>query len=220
MIFIIMNEETTRLKDLIPVPAINIQENSNDMAIAGSGGSISYGTGWGTHSSPTVSQNSANFAHSDMNKATNQKSLGRNSNTATSSPASGSQYDTAIDQLYQKPVTPSPDEVLTGLKYELQNMIKKDKSRAKELVLNNLKQDPHFYGRLGMLGINDDDMMNVNPPQPQTQGTTNEEQQMMERLKILNEMIKAKGKKAETPQSYKDALADTRQKKNDRYFNR
>ena len=219
-----MIEETTKLKDLLPVFPVSvvppIQENSNDMAIAGNTGAVSYGTGWGTHSSPTVSQNSANFAHSDQNKATNQKSIGRNSNTATSTPASASAYDSAIDQLYSKPVTPSPDEVLTGLKYELQNMIKKDKSRAKELVLNNLIQDPHFYGGLKMLGINDDDMMNVNPPQPQTQGTTNEEQQMMERLKILNEMIKAKGKKAETPQSYKDALADTRQKKNDRYFNR
>jgi len=219
-----MTEETTKLKDLLPVfpivPVNQIQENSNDMAIAGNTGAISYGTGWGTHSSPEVSQNSTNFAHSDQNKATNQKSLGRNSNTATSTPASASAYDSTIDQIYSKPVTPSPDEVLTGLKYELQNMIKKDKSRAKELVLNNLKQDPHFYGRLGMLGISDDEMMNINPPQPQTQGTTNEEQQMMERLKIINEMIKTKGKKAETPQSYKDALEDTRKKKNDRYFNR
>jgi hypothetical protein len=184
-----------------------IKENSFDTAQAGSAGAVSYGTGFGTFSSPDVSQNSAAFVGS--------KSLGPNSNTALDAPASGSQLDAAVDQIYSKSVTPSPDEVMTGLKYELAQMIKKDKQRAKEIVLNNLKQDPHYYGKLGMLNINDKEMMKVNPPQGPS-----DQDHLSETVRILNQMIEAKGKKAETPQSFKDALKDTRDRKNARYTNR
>ena len=180
-----------------------IEENDYDMAQAGNAGSIGYGTGYGTFASPNVSQDPASFVGS--------KTLGSHSNTAASAPASASASDAAINQIYSKEVTPSPDEVITGLKYELQNMIKKDKARAKEIVLNNLRQDPHFYGKLGMWNINDKEMMNVNPPQ------STPEDQMNERIKILNQMIEAKGKKAETPQSIKDAIADTKAKKAAKY---
>lgn len=187
-----------------------IQENDFDMARAGTAGAVSYAAGYGTPAGPNVSQDPASFVGS--------KTLGSHSNTAASAPASGSANDAAIDQIYSKEVTPSPDEVITGLKYELQNMIKKDKARAKEIVLNNLKQDPHYYGKLGMWNIDDKEMMKVNPPASDTKTTS--EEQMNERVKLLNQMMEAKTKKAPTPQSIKDALADTKAKKAARYTSR
>lgn len=180
-----------------------IKENDYDMAQAGSAGAISYGTTYGTPFGPNQSQDPSSFV--------NARSLGNHSNTAASAPASGSQYDGVVDKIYSKEITPSPDEVMTGLKYELQNMIKKDKAKAKQIVLNNLQQDPHYYGKLKMLNIDDKEMMNTEP-------VNKSDQQMTERIKLLNQMLEAKGKKAETPQSIKDALADTKAKKNARYL--
>jgi len=179
------------------------KENAFDMGIAGTTGAMDYSAGFGTPASPDVSQDPAEF--------TKSKSLGNHSNTAASAPSSPTDNNAAIDQIYSKEVTPSPDEVITGLKYELQNMIKKDKARAKELVLNNLKQDPHYYGKLGMLNIDDKEMMKVNPTPAE---------QMNERIKLLNQMMEAKTKKTPTPQSIKDALADTKARKVARYTNR
>jgi len=180
-----------------------IKENNFDTAQAGVGGAISYTSGWGTFSSPDVSQDPASFVKS--------RSIGSNSNTVSSSPSSKAEYNQVIDKIYKKKTTPSPDEILTGLKYELQNMIKKDKAKAKEIVLNNIRQDPHYYGKLGMLNIEDDDMMKTNP-MPQSQ-----EDQMNERIRLLNQMIESKVKKVNAPQSIKDALKDTRDRKNKRY---
>lgn len=179
-----------------------IKENDYDVAKAGTTGGVNYAVGWGTHVSPEVSQNSNAFV--------NSKSIGPHSNTAANAPSHSKDRDAEINQIYSKQVTPSPDEVITGLKYELQNMIKKDKGLAKQLVLNNLKKDPHFYGKLGMLGINDKDMMkeSMQPISSDKKSAT---------IQILNQMLEAKGKKPETPQSIKDALKDTRERKNQRY---
>lgn len=179
-----------------------IKENDYDAAQAGYTGAINYAAGWGTPASPNISQNPASFVRS--------KSLGPNSNTAKDIPSDDSQYDGKVDQIYSKKVTPSPDEVMTGLKYELQNMIKKDKGRAKEIVLDNLKKDPHYYGKLGMLNIDDKEMMDMTPPKTSAE-------KVNETIKVLNQMIEAKGKKAETPQAIKDALQDTRIRKVERY---
>lgn len=192
-----------------------IKENSFDMGIAGGAGAVSTSPGWGTFASPAVSQTPGNFATSDNNKA-----LGSHSNTATGTPASSSALDVDVTQIYNKSDTPSPDEVMQGLKYEMQNMIKKDKSRAKEIVLGNLKQDPHYYGKLHMWNIDDKDMMNIQPAnQPKSDGPaiTESEEQMNERIKLLDKMMEAKGKKAETPQSFKDALAETKAKRDAQY---
>ena len=180
------------------------KENAFDMGIAGTTGAMDYSVGFGTPASPNVSQNPAAFS--------GNKALGNHSNTAASAPADASANDAAIDQIYNKEVTPSPDEVITGLKYELHNQIKKDKAKAKSIVLNNLKRDPHFYGKLGMLNINDKDMTKTTPPQ-----TPSEEQQMNERIKVLNQMLEAKGKKAPPPKTFLDALEETRAKKAARY---
>lgn len=174
------------------------------MGIAGTTGAMDYSVGLGTWQSPNNRQDPSSF--------TGKKAIGSHSNTATDAPSSPSDLDKDIEKIYSKPVTPSPDEVMTGMKYELHNMIKQDKAKAKELVIANLKKDPHYYGKLGMLNIDDKNMMKES-----TDDLTKSEKQMMERVKLLNQMLESKGKKAETPQSIKDALAETKAKKSQRY---
>jgi len=180
------------------------KENAFDMGIAGTTGAMDYSTGFGTPASPDVSQNPDEFVKS--------KSLGNHSNTATAAQAHPTDINAAIDQIYSKEVTPSPDEVKAGLDYELHNMIKKDKGKAKELVIANLRKDPHYYGKLNMLNIDDKEMMKESTEKPSVA-----ESQKIETIKLLNQMLEAKSKKAETPQSIKDALAETKAKKAQRY---
>ena len=68
------------------------------------------------------------------------------------------QFDPQVDQLFQKKQTPSPDELMSALQYELGRMVKNDKTIAKETFIKNLKQDPHYYSRLDMLNIDDEKM--------------------------------------------------------------
>ncbi len=68
------------------------------------------------------------------------------------------QFDPQVDKIFKKKDTPSPDEIMSALQYELSNMTKKDKTIAKQIVLKNLKSDPHFYSRLKMLNISDEEM--------------------------------------------------------------
>ena len=116
-------------------------------------GTQNYSTGYGTFSSPDVSQNPASFASNNDNKALNSSS-----NTAKDVPKSGS-LEKDLGAIYSKRETPSPDEIVTGLKYELGQMVKKDKRKAKEIVLQNCKKDPHYYSNGGMLNMTDDQMV-------------------------------------------------------------
>jgi hypothetical protein len=64
----------------------------------------------------------------------------------------------AVDDLFKKKNTPNPDEIMTGLQFELGQMVKKDKTIAKRIVIDNLRKDPQFYSRLGMMNIDDEKM--------------------------------------------------------------
>jgi len=131
----------------------SIQENEFSPAPGGLGSVVSQ-PGIGTFASPEVSQNSANFAHSD-----NNKSVGSHSNTRKENPDSGSMAND-FQAIFCKKDTPSPDEIVAGINYELGQQIKKDKQVAKQAVLTNLKKDPHFYSKLKMLNIDDESMVN------------------------------------------------------------
>lgn len=130
-----------------------IKENEFSGAPGGTAGTSNYQTGYGTFASPDVSQNPGHFEHSDNNKAVNQ-----NSNTAKATPKGGSQTKD-INAIYSKKNTPSVDEIVTGIKYELGQQIKKNKQEAKQCVLDNLKKDPQFYSNLKMLNIDDKSMV-------------------------------------------------------------
>jgi hypothetical protein len=135
-----------------------IKENEFFPAPGGTAGGISYQPGsWaGTAASAEVSQNPHDFQHADDNKAVNQSD-----NLLKNNPESGSMAS-KVDSLYadtsQAPIT--PDEVVTGIKYELGQQIKKDKRKAKEEVAKNLKTNHKFYSSLAMLNVTDRDMVN------------------------------------------------------------
>lgn len=177
-----------------------LKENGFDTGIAGNSGTLNYSVGYGTPASPNISQNPEAF--------NNDKMIGSHGNT-TKKAANPEDIDVKINQLYNKEITPSPDDVMTGLKYELQNMIKKDKGLAKQIVLDNLLKNPKHYSELHMLGIEDKDLENM----PMNENISKKEEQYQETVKLLKQMLEAKGKKAETPQSFKDAIADTKAKK-------
>jgi hypothetical protein len=169
---------------------IAVKENEFFGAPGGSGGAVNYQTPVGTAFGPYQTQNPNQFAHSDLNKSVNQMS-----NTTKEMPSSGS-IENNLDAIYAKKDTPSPDEVITGIKYELGQQIKKDKRKAKENVLANLRKDPHYYGKLKMLNIDDKSMvdnMSENIKNPITHGkfTPNIE----ETKKIFSELAKSKDTK-------------------------
>ena len=101
------------------------------------------------------------------------------------------EFDPQVDQLFQgKKQTPSPDEIMSALQYELGNMVKKDKVIAKQTVLKNMKNDPHYYSRLDMLNIDDKKMKVTEDTFSKTKA-------------VLDEMIESKRKSvgvANTPE--------------------
>lgn len=104
------------------------------------------------------------------------------------------ELDPHVDQIFKKKDTPTPDEVMSAIQYELGNMVKKDKFIAKQTVLKNMKTDPHYYSRLDMLNI-DDKKMKV---------TEKVEETTISKTKaVLDEMISQQQKKvaiANTPE--------------------
>ena len=162
----------------------NIKENSFEAGVSGKSGTLNYASGYGTPAGGSISQDPNHFAASDVpstgsiqptppDRTSPEKAMaGRKSSTgALISPAAMSDkqdsdkplnpknsYDNQVNQIFQKKNTPSTDEIMTGLQYELSNMVKKDKTIAKQMVLKNLKQDPQYYSRLKMLNIDDETM--------------------------------------------------------------
>lgn len=127
-----------------------VKENEFFGAPGGTSGTVNYQAGYGTHSSPDVSQDPSHFQSG--------KSVDHHSNTVKDVPDTGS-MEKDLGAIYAKKDTPTPDEVVTGIKYEMGQQIKKDKVTAKQEVLKNLRKDPHYYGKLKMLNIDDESMV-------------------------------------------------------------
>jgi len=51
----------------------------------------------------------------------------------------------------------TPDEVITGIDYEMKKLVLKDKEVAKQIVVKNLKKDPKYYSKLHMMDIEPDE---------------------------------------------------------------
>lgn len=130
-----------------------IKENNFEPGVGGATGTANYQAPYGTHASPEVSQNPAHFDSSNRNKA-----LGNTGNTRKNGPGTDT-TNADLNAIYAKRETPTPDEVVAGIKHEMGQQIKKDKAMAKKAVLDNLKKDPKFYSGLKMLNITDDDMV-------------------------------------------------------------
>ena len=160
-----------------------IQENEFFGAPGGGMGSVTYAPNWrGAAPSPDVktspehySANTKTINHmaSDNSGSTDYKDK---KVTDLSPNKAASEFDTFqngitdkplnpedktekdVNNLFTKKITPSPDDIMSALQYELSQMVKKDKVLAKQIVLKNLKSDPMYYRRLHMLNIDDEKM--------------------------------------------------------------
>jgi hypothetical protein len=134
----------------------SIKENEFSGAPGGTAGSINYQTPYGTPFSPNFLQDPDSFEASKFNTVQN-KAMGDKSNTAKDF-QNPEDMQKAVDQIYSKKKVPTADQVKAGLDFELHNMIKPDKHKAKELVLGHLREDPDYYGKLHQLNIDDKSM--------------------------------------------------------------
>lgn len=170
----------------------NIQENSFDGAPGGSAGASSVGPGYGTPAGGNVTQNPNHFSayEKGTNHMNNDASGSQHVNPQPPIGPDSASIDHQINHIFSKKITPNPDEIMMALQYELNNMTKRDKSLAKQKVLNNLKTDPQYYSRLQMLNIDDDKM------------------QVEETVKLLDSMIVKRQNKFEKPN---EAICDLMQ---------
>lgn len=177
----------------------NLRENAFDPAPGGSAGSINMQPGSSFATQNSAFQNPSKFDSSHYNQYFDSNVTGQPDTREVDK--SGS-FDKDVEQLFKGKQKPTPDDVLCGIQYELQNMVKKDKRVAKELVIQNMKKHgPKYYTKLGMLNINDKNM-DVNPV-------------MQERLNILNQMVAEKEAKRPQEMKLNDAIQAILQEKRD-----
>lgn len=183
------------------------KENTFDGSPGGSSGAINYSTGWGTPSSPSTTQYPDRFYQLQKNTADQQTGGPAGGQSPVANQPQQDQLKTGVDQMFKKKDTPSPDEVASGLQYELGRMITKDKSTAKQTVINNMKKDPHYYSNLHMLNIDDKKMdMSEN-----SKGINKKELS-----KIFKEMADDIPKKYETKPEISSIMKDMWRRKEDR----
>lgn len=130
----------------------NLTENEFSPAPGGTSGTSNYQTGYGTHSSPDVSQDPKHFATGD--------SVGTHSNTKKD-PSNPSEAQKLIDIIYSKPNPPTPDDIAAAVKRVMGGQIKKDPLAAKLEVLRNMAKNPNTYKGLQDMGIDDKTMMDT-----------------------------------------------------------
>jgi hypothetical protein len=184
-----------------------VKENSFDGAGGGSAGAVNYATGWGTFASPANAQYPDRFDQQTRNTAANQTGgpAGGQSVAADAPPEDAVQK--GVEQIFQKKDTPTSDEVASGLQYEMGRMITKDKARAKEIVITNMRSDPHYYSNLHMLNI-DDKKMKVDELVRKANKT--------EITKIFQDLAEVHSKKYETIPAIGEVMRDLVRKKEER----
>ena len=202
-----------------------LNENGFEGSPGGSSGTLNYNIQFtSTPSGGNITQNPNHFVSSDktVNHMNNQQSgsavgnlpdLNKPTKSEPSPAAKFDQaksdkplnpdlsYDKDINQIFQKKDTPSPDEIMSALQYELGRMVKKDKTIAKRMVISNLKENPHHYSQLDMLNI-DDKKMKV------------DETTISKTKAVLDEMIVNKQKRQmPPPPNLREILSDMKMKR-------
>jgi len=138
-----------------------LKENSFDGAPGGLAGAVNTQPGWGTFASPGNSQFPDRFDQQHKNKAGDQEGGPAGGKGPQADMPQQDKLRSDVNQIFKKADTPNPDEIASGLQFELGRMNPRDKVRAKQIVLTNMKTDPHYYSNLHMLNI-DDKKMNMN----------------------------------------------------------
>ena len=123
----------------------------------GQGGSIAGASNLNTFSSPDVTQDPSKFGTLDDKSkltASSNDSIKKISPFGLYTGQDPWDYVKDVEQIKYK-VT--PDEVITGIDYEMKKMVLKDRQVAKANVVKNLKKDPKYYSKLHMLGVYPDE---------------------------------------------------------------
>lgn len=168
----------------------NLKENTFDPAPGGMAGSVNFQGGSSFATQNSAFNDPSKFDSSGYNKFYDPNVTGQPDTRKTGD--SGS-FDRDVEQLFRGKQKPTPDDVLCGIQYELQNMVKKDKRIAKERVIDNMKKyGPKYYSKLGMLNIDDKKM---------------DTSMMQERVNLLNKMVAEKAVRREG-MKLNDAISD------------
>jgi hypothetical protein len=123
----------------------------------GQGGAVTGASSLDTFSSSDVSQDPNHFGTltDKSNITTDAKdSMGK---ISPFGPYTGQAPQDFVKDVNDIKYKVTPDEVITGIDYEMKKMVLKDKQVAKQNVVNNLKKDPQYYSKLHMLSITDDE---------------------------------------------------------------
>lgn len=109
-------------------------------------------TGVDTISSPDISQSPEKFKYPQTAASASDITVPTPDQYDNTSPEGRENFENDVDAI-KNVVT--PDEVLTGMQYELRKMTFKRKDVAKQLVVSNLKKDPKFYSKLHMMQVDE-----------------------------------------------------------------
>ena len=117
----------------------------------GQGGAVSGASNLDTFSSPDVTQDPSKFGTlSDKSNLTAPETQAAVTPFGPFTNQNPWDYVRDVEQIKYK-VT--PDEVITGMDYEMKKLVLKDRQVARTNVVKNLKKDPKYYSKLHMLGV-------------------------------------------------------------------
>jgi len=117
----------------------------------GQGGAVSGASNLDTFSSPDVTQDPSKFdTLSDKSNLTAPETQAAITPFGPFTDQNPWDYVRDVEQIKYK-VT--PDEVITGMDYEMKKLVLKDRQVARTNVVKNLKKDPKYYSKLHMLGV-------------------------------------------------------------------
>lgn len=117
----------------------------------GQGGAVSGASNLDTFSSPDVTQDPSKFdTLSDKSNLTAPETQAAITPFGPFTDQNPWDYVRDVEQIKYK-VT--PDEVITGMNYEMKKLVLKDRQVARTNVVKNLKKDPKYYSKLHMLGV-------------------------------------------------------------------
>jgi len=123
----------------------------------GQGGAITGASDFDTFSSPDVTQDPSKFGTLDDKSKLTVSSKDSISKVAPFAPYNGQDPWDYVKDVEQIKYKVTPDEVITGIDYEMKKLVLKDRQVAKANVVKNLKKDPKYYSKLHMLGVYPDE---------------------------------------------------------------
>ena len=117
----------------------------------GQGGAVSGASNLDTFSSPDVTQDPSKFG--TLSDKSNLTAPDTQAAVTPFGPFTGQNPWDYVRDVEQIKYKVTPDEVITGMDYEMKKLVLKDRQVARTNVVKNLKKDPKYYSKLHMLGV-------------------------------------------------------------------